>query len=451
MTGQAEGSSFRDSSSRVFEQEDSYTRVFSPEAFELHQRLREDGRLTKLEESGIVSSELSASESKTIVTPAIRPLIYPYEWSFEMLRSAALHCLDLQLSLLKLGLSLKDASSFNTVFEGARPVHVDLGSFEEYQEGSLWKAQGQFSRSYLFPLLVQSTRGIAFQKILQADLGELDLDSIRPFFSWRDSLHRGVFTHILLASFLQRTFSGREGLVEKSLQDLKLPKKKLLSSLESLRGLILNLRNPLKGQWETYAEEHSYDEEWGKKKEFISRILSENQPRSLVDLGCNTGEMTEVGLSYCGRVVGFDIDPQAIDRFFLRFQNKTSKLYLGVCDLAKPSPELGFMNTERKALIKRIEGDLWMALALVHHLRISAGVPIELQFKFFSQLAPEMILEWVGKEDDMVQSMIKLREDIYSDLEWEAFEKALTNYFRIESSLDLKNGRRKLLYLKRIS
>ena len=50
---------------------------------------------------------------------------YPYEWSFAMLRDAALLTLDLLLAALEESLTLKDASPFNVQLSGARPLFID--------------------------------------------------------------------------------------------------------------------------------------------------------------------------------------------------------------------------------------------------------------------------------------------------------------------------------------
>ncbi|MDX6633152.1 MAG: hypothetical protein QOG26_1157, partial [Solirubrobacterales bacterium] len=63
------------------------------------------------------------------------PLVsYPYEWTFGMLRDAALLELELLLGALDEQLILKDASSYNVQFRGSKPVFVDVGSFERLRE-----------------------------------------------------------------------------------------------------------------------------------------------------------------------------------------------------------------------------------------------------------------------------------------------------------------------------
>ena len=45
-------------------------------------------------------------------------------------------------------------------------------------------------------------------------------------------------------------------------------------------------------------------------------------------------------------------------------------------NLADPSPGLGWRGLERRALAERGKPDLVLALALIHHVAISANVPV---------------------------------------------------------------------------
>ena len=54
---------------------------------------------------------------------------YPYEWCFSQLKDAALATLEIQKIALQFGMVLKDASAFNILFIGCRPVFIDSLSF----------------------------------------------------------------------------------------------------------------------------------------------------------------------------------------------------------------------------------------------------------------------------------------------------------------------------------
>src|SRR5690349_21539791 len=54
---------------------------------------------------------------------------YPYEWPPEMLYAAGMLTLDLAQACLGDGYSLKDATSYNVLFRGSKPVFIDVLSF----------------------------------------------------------------------------------------------------------------------------------------------------------------------------------------------------------------------------------------------------------------------------------------------------------------------------------
>ena len=88
------------------------------------------------------------------------PLIsWPYEWSFSMLRAAALLTLELMEQALADDAILKDATPFNVQFRGAFPVLIDTGSIVPLEAGQPWEGYGQFCRMILFPLMLQSWKG----------------------------------------------------------------------------------------------------------------------------------------------------------------------------------------------------------------------------------------------------------------------------------------------------
>ena len=67
------------------------------------------------------------------------PIIsYPYEWSFGMLRDAALLTLDLMQSALEDGVILKDATPFNVQFVDGRPILIDIPSLVPH-DGGPWE------------------------------------------------------------------------------------------------------------------------------------------------------------------------------------------------------------------------------------------------------------------------------------------------------------------------
>src|SRR4029079_19355321 len=123
---------------------------------------------------------------------------YPYEWTFAMLRDAALLQLELLRRALEEGLTLSDASSYNVQWLGTRPVFIDVGSFERLREGEPWAGYRQFCMLYLHPLLLQAYKGIDFRPWLRGSLDGISPVDARRVLSSRDLVRRGVLTNVAL-------------------------------------------------------------------------------------------------------------------------------------------------------------------------------------------------------------------------------------------------------------
>jgi hypothetical protein len=78
---------------------------------------------------------------------------YPVEWCTAMLRDAALTMVDVLLELTEAGLTLKDGHPWNVVFDGPRPIYVDLGSIAP-AHGVEWERYDDFCRFCYHPLLL---------------------------------------------------------------------------------------------------------------------------------------------------------------------------------------------------------------------------------------------------------------------------------------------------------
>ena len=173
----SEPGSFRDRTSRVFYQHDAVFRVLTDPASADWQQLTAASFFHRLHKAGkIVQTEqvetcvfqdtapalaAAALPSPTDASPWVATLkhqkipfiSYPYEWSFGMLKDAALLQLELLQEALSEGMILKDASSYNIQWIGSRPIFIDIPSFTRLTPGDPWVGYRQFCQLFLFPLL----------------------------------------------------------------------------------------------------------------------------------------------------------------------------------------------------------------------------------------------------------------------------------------------------------
>ncbi|HEX2413723.1 MAG TPA: hypothetical protein VHJ37_00775, partial [Thermoleophilaceae bacterium] len=141
-----EPGSFRDPESRVFYAGDEVYRALSTDGLSDFQALQtsgllEDPRVVPTERATDTAAlkDLLVHEPAAVLRHERIPFVsYPYEWTFSMLKDAALVQLDLLLAALDHDLVLKDSTPYNVQFKGARPVFVDVGSFERMRKGEPW-------------------------------------------------------------------------------------------------------------------------------------------------------------------------------------------------------------------------------------------------------------------------------------------------------------------------
>jgi hypothetical protein len=447
--------SFRDPSGRLFRHGGAIYRTCSPAALTSYRDARASGLLDVLEGGGLfLPSELLSSASagldpgvvgELVVRQKELPLVsYVYEWSFSMVRDAALATLRSLQACLDKGFVLKDATAFNVLFEGTAPRLVDVHSVERRQEGALWTGYAQFCRAFLFPLFLMSYKGVDPRPLLLAGLGEIPVTDVSGLFGWRDRLKPGVLINVAMQAQLERRFAGRAEDVGKAGAGMKYPLEALRGQVRKLRKVIEGLAAPRGDAWTTYTETHTYDAAAVTAKEaFVTRAFGQRRLGTVLDLGTNTGQYARLARTAAEHVVAIDVSPGCIDALYRGAPGDTHLSPL-VADITKPTPPIGWRLIERKGLLDRLRGDFLLALALIHHLRITGGIPLSEVVDLLTRLAPSGVIEWVGREDPMVKRLLALRPDVYDDYTIGTFTELLAARTRIVAQEPLAIGDRTL-------
>ena len=375
---------------------------------------------------------------------------YPYEWSFSMLQDAALLQLRLVSTALSEGLMLKDATPYNVQWRGAQPVFVDVGSFERAREGEPWVGYRQFCMLFLYPLLLEAYRGVAFQPWLRGSLDGISPTDFRALFTRRDAFRPGMLRHVFLHAGLERRHADRGSDVRGELEKAGFDRKLVSATVENVAALVRRLRpRPGASTWSEYDQTCSYlDAETAAKEDFVRRVVGQRRRRLIWDLGCNEGRFSRIAAEGSDIVVAVDSDRAVVDRLYasLRDEASTSILPL-VVDLANPSPAVGWDNAERSTLADRGLPELSLCLALVHHLSISRNVPLREVVRWLRELECEVVVELPDRADPMVQRLLLgKRDDAHPDYSRETFEQELGARFEVVESVELASGTRTLYH-----
>lgn len=468
----AEPGSFRDRDSRVVVTGDAIYRALSPEGAEdwdalaatpLLETLVSRGDLVATDEVDADRLEAAGSATGTDLLPTgvdrvleherIPFVSYPYEWTFSMLQDAALLQLDLGIATIENGLNLKDATPYNVQFRGAKPVFIDVGSFEQLPEGEPWVGYRQFCMLYLYPLLFQAHKDLPFHPWLRGSIDGIEpIDAIKVF-SLFDRLRRGVFMHTSVHARLDRR-ANRSGPGEAAANAKKRQTKpeQNRAMMGGLRRLVSKLRwKAGETSWSGYRQDNTYsDEDDRAKQEFVAAVAAAEQPALTWDMGCNDGAYSRISAEHSDLVIAFDFDHATVEALYrsLREEGNTKILPL-VSNLADPSPALGWRGLERKTLADRGAPDLMLALALIHHVSISANIPIADFLQWARDLGTTLLIEFPKRTDPMVEALLANKhEGANPDYELGNFERELDRRFTVERREELPSGDR-VLFLAR--
>lgn len=445
-------SSYRDPSGFIFEKDGVLYRqvntVFK-EHFELfnssglYQRLVQKDLLIPHQ---ILHENLSGDAGwyATLKPERIAFISYPYEWSFDMLKDAALLTLKLAREGLASGMILKDATPYNIQWHKGKFVFIDSLSFEKYDEEKPWIAYHQFCESFLAPLLLMHYRKNALSALLLAYPEGIPLHIASALLPWRTKLSLHIYLHIHLHAGL-----GKKKQAEKQ-KRVKFSRHKLNNLLTSLELLIQKLKAPVQlTAWSAYYEEASQRKDYleNKRKIIQQWLVKLGALITAADLGANNGEFSRLIASKNILTLAADFDPYCINSLYNEIKKKTEhNLQPLVIDLANPSPAIGVNNEERASFSGRLRVDLVLALALIHHLAIGKNIPFGMIASFLKPLGRYLIIEFVPKMDDKVQLMLTAKKDIYTDYTQANFEAAFKDYYSITSKENIA-GSNRVLYL----
>jgi len=447
--------SYRDPSGFVFRHEGRIYRMVNASYREDYDLLMQSGLYRSLTDKKMMLPHTDVSTEFSLQAPAYKVIqpepvpfwTYPYEWSFEQLKQAALLTLQLNKVALAQNMILKDATAYNIQFTGGKPILIDSLSFEQYTAGAPWKAFRQFCTHFLYPLLLQSkVEGLnpaIFSQYPDGISAKLTA-SLLPKSS-KYNLNNWLYLY-LPAKLEGRQDSGKQ-------RSISVSKTKILQNIEQLSGFIQKMKPPVAhSDWNHYYSETILSQEYLQfKEQTVTQWLKEKSPKTTVDVGCNTGVFSFIAAQNSGQVVSLDTDPYSIDLLFLKAQKEGIKnLTTFVGDICNPAAAFGWNNAEQSALLSRLKGEVVLALALIHHLALTKNVPLDMILETFAGISTEyVIMEFVPKSDPRSQTLLQNKTDIFPAYTQTHFEAAAKQFFTIEKQTPMQGSERVLYLLKK--
>jgi len=402
-----------------------------------------DGRL-------IAATELEdppAGSAGALEHPRLSFISYPYEWTFSMLKDAALLQLDLLKDALTAGITIKDATPYNIQFVQGKPVFIDIGSFELYRAGEPWIGYRQFTRQFLFPLLLRAWIGVPFQPWLRGDIEGPTPAQMASLLGGRKRFNTGALFHVRLQARMEARMSDQA--VREDLKSAGFTPELILANVKKLRSLVASLEwEHGENGWSEYGSCTHVGRDRDTKSEFLGSAIEHFQPKRVLDLGANDGHFSTIAARAGAETVAVDSDEAVLDDLYRR----SSGLSLGIAlsDLANPSPAQGWAGKERSALTDRARPDLVIAYGLIHHLIYAASVPPREVVTWLRSFDCPVVVEFVSPGDEMVAKLVgnKLSHELHADREEAPFRSLLGEMFETTHEMALTSGTRILFSLR---
>jgi SAM-dependent methyltransferase len=228
------------------------------------------------------------------------------------------------------------------------------------------------------------------------------------------------------------------------------------SLLNRLRRLLNRLvpANNRESHWANYMESHcSYPpEDFMAKQAFVEKAVSECKPRSVLDIGCNTGHFSALAARRGASVVAIDSDPVVVGQVWRMATREKLDILPLVINIARPSPSVGWRNRECLSFLDRASGsfDAIFMLALVHHLLVRERIPLAEIAELASMLtSSQLIIEYIGPEDAMFRRITRGRDSLFQGLNRQVFEAAFSGRFECLESRRLGQSARSIYLLRK--
>lgn len=455
MTGCHHPASFRDPSGYIFVDNNTVYRQIKPSYFDIYEKLFDSGLYDGLISNGwLVAHEvIERQPEKIVIKPEQIPLItYPHEWSFSQIKDAALLTLNIHLKALDHGMVLKDATAFNVQFMKGRPIFIDTLSFDHYNDGAPWAAYGQFCRHFLSPLLLM--------KYISPDLGKLHvlhidgvpLDIVSSILPFKTHFNLSIKANIHLHA---KSFNRHKEAVGND--------KQVALRISTHRNIVSNMINYIKGltlasktEWGEYYTFTNYNKSaFEFKEKTIKGWVEKYRFKKIWDIGGNNGHFSRLIMNACDMVVCTDIDPVAVEaNYCIQKTRNEEKMVPLVIDFTNPSPGIGFNNEERSLFKERINDtgiDCVLALALIHHLTITANCSFEMLASSFSQYSQHLIIEFIDPDDSWAEKMLRNKRGAKKlfDFSENNFKSAFKKYYEVLDTAEMPKSKRRLYLMLR--
>ena len=376
---------------------------------------------------------------------------YPYEWSSAMLHAAGVLSLELARRAMKAGFILKDATPYNVMFEGPRPVFLDILSFRRRDAlESMWPAYAQYVQTFLYPMLAAKHFDLRLDETLLAHRDGLEPDRLMAIVPWYRRLLPPFLGAVTIPALLERNgndpsqgrYGGRRA---KDPAEAAFVLDRLFK--RALKQLDRQAAPQRHGEASRYMDDlPSYTRaEFETKGHFVDEMFRRVQPKQVLDIGCNTGHFSLLAARTGASVVAIDRDPDVAAILWRAASHERLDILPLVVDIARPPGGCGWLNQESAPFLDRARGrfDYVLMLALIHHLLVSERIPLSSIFDLAADLTTRFaVVEYIDPGDAQFRKIARGRDSLHADLTRNVFESDAQRHFQIVEAREVSPVRR---------
>lgn len=430
----------------------------------------------ELQTIGVVESFWD--ESSQTLRHKKHPITYPHEWTVSMFKDAVLFHLKMFIELDKYELTLKDAIPNNIVFDYGKPIFVDFLSIlkKDNLSQEFWLKEGKnnnlkdlrftiFDKMFLpfiyIPFVLISIKKYTAARNILLNMACNNEDG--KCAGWANLIDRDNFFSSLLYIYKLRLFyklNKRHRFIDFA--------KNLYEQIAAEN--VMPQKSAYVSYYQGKKEKFEFEDKiaWKSKQLNIYKLITNYNPKTVLDLGANTGWFSVLAAKNGAKVIATDIDESCIDLLYCYAKSEN----LPIISLFLPFENLvlekyGIIVNEQKSMrknvkasplfisaTKRLNSDMVLCLALTHHLILGMGMDIDEIMKILSSLSNKiLILEFVSLDDNLIRgepsffkNLYKFSHDTYN---LNIFISIGKKYFTDCEVLDSNSDTRKLLVFKK--
>jgi len=443
-----------------------------------------------LRETGITGYPL------VIEYPFIHHISYPFEWPALALKEVALAILEIEETANGYGYSLYDPNPFNATIQNGHPLYLDYGSFVPIAGTPIWHGYDKaFRDTVLYPLelyekklhyvarlilreivsnnLDPSTRKLAGNKFQRSLLDKLvmavtyrgEITSDRLLYRLAIAGIDKILSNKMLKNILEgTTYRLRPATKDNSIADMpRATDARHLRALGSRANFLKRLRRKVESlkvsegssHWSAYYKniigtkppwERDADS-WTTKELNIQEIVSKLNPKTVLDIGANTGWFSLMLAHSGASVISFDRDEESINQLYSYVSRENMDVLPLIMDIRQPTPEYELNIGTILGATKRFKCELVMALAIIHHMVSNQGVTLEHLVHLLGMFSEKYLLVEFVPVNEALYKLPSLTEENWNV---QVIKEAFDQCYSYEGIWDsFPQGRKLLLFRKK--